>query len=289
MLSSLFKSKKILGLFTPFFIIFSIIILYFGNLKLFIIYSVSVMLHEMAHYYVSKKLGYRLNKLYLMPYGICLNYKDNVFAGNDEVYIAIAGPLINYFMCILCVALWWLFPETYYYLDYFSFCNLTLATFNLIPCFPLDGGRVFISLLSRKFDREKVYKIAVLINYFVSFCLVFLFVVSIFNQINYSYIMLAIFLFSGCINPNKHSNYNYLSLGINREAVIKNGSNVKIFASSSKTPIFKIMSKFSKFKYNIVYIIYDNGQTKALSETTLQKLAIKYSPALSISDIIETS
>ena len=277
--------NKIKSSISPLFVIFSIVILYFGNLKSFFIYALVVSLHEIAHYIVSKKLGYKLNKLYLMPYGVCLNYKDNVFNGGDEVCIALAGPAINYLSCIICVSLWWLFPETYYHLDYFCFCNLTLATFNLIPCFPLDGGRIFIGLLSKKFDREKICNVAVILNYVFSFVFVVLFIGSLFGEVNFSFILFAIFLFSGCVNPSKLSSYNYLSLNANR-LNIKNGSPVKIFASNCKTPLYKIITKFSKYKFNIVYVVFEGGQIRVLSEINIQNLALKYSPTYSINDIM---
>lgn len=269
------------------FVLLCVLLLYFGNLKYFLIYFIVVSLHEFAHFFISKKLGYKLNKLYIMPYGICLNYKDNAFSGNDEIYIALAGPIINYLFCFLCLALWWLFPASYYYLDYFCFCNFILGTFNLLPCFPLDGGRVFLSLISKKFDREFGYKLTVILNYVVSCLLVLAFVISLLGDVNFSYLFLAIFLFSGCVNPNKLSSYNYLSLGVNRKSILKNGISVKSFAVGSSMPIYKILSKCSKYKFNIVYVVFDDGTVKVLSETNLTNLAAKYSPAFSYDEILK--
>lgn len=272
-------------LFSPLFIIFSILILYFGNFKYFLIYTAAVSLHELAHYYVSKKLGYKLNNLYIMPYGICLNYKENVFNNSDELYIALAGPFFNLLLCFICLSLWWLFPETYYYLDYFCFCNLALALFNLIPCFPLDGGRVLLSILSKKYDRENVFNICIMLNYLVSLFLIIMFIISIFSSINYSYIVVAIFLFAGAINPNKYSSYNYLSLSVNRKKLLKNGASIKILAFNDNVPLYKIFSKFSKYKFNIVYIVLNNGAVKVLTENTLKFYAVKFSPNFTFSQI----
>lgn len=279
------KKVKIKSLISPLFILLCLLLLYFGNIKYFLIYALVVSLHEFAHYFVSKKLGYKLNKLYIMPYGICLNYKDNAFSGSDEIYIALSGPLFNFLLCFICVALWWLFPETYYYLDYFCFCNLVLGAFNLFPCFPLDGGRILLGLLSKKMDREKAYKISVVLNYAISLMLIIAFIVSIFSSINYSYILVAIFLFSGCLNPSKLSSYNYLSLGVTKQRLLKNGANIKIIAVESNMPIYKIISKFSKYKFNIVYVVFSNGTVKILSEININNLAIKYSPAFSLNEI----
>ncbi len=268
------------------FILLVIGILLFDNILNFAIYFVVVAVHEFAHFFVAKKLGYKLGKFYIMPYGVCLNYNSNLFCANDELLIAMAGPLANYLLCVLCVAIWWLFPVTYYYLDYFCFCNLILATFNTLPCFPLDGGRVAVCLLSKKLEREKAVKITIVFNYIFSLALVVLFVLSIFKSVNYSYIFIAIFLFSGCISPQKYSSYQYLSLATNRKKLYQKGSSVKIFAISSSVCLYKIMAKFSKYKYNIVYVIFPNGMVKVLSENNINNLAIKYSPNLSIDQIV---
>lgn len=269
------------------FIILAIAILFFDKFLNFVIYIAVVCLHEFAHYITAKKLGYKLDKFYVMPYGVCLNYDNNVFSGNDELIIALAGPCCNFALCVICVALWWIQPELYYYLDYFCFCNLILGTFNILPCFPLDGGRAMVCFLSRFLDREKCLKITLIFNYVLSIILLLLFITSIFFEINYSYIFIAIFLFSGCINPKKYSNYNYLSLGVNKKKLYKKGCIVKIFAISSGVSLYKIIAKFSRYKFNIVYVIFPSGMVKVLSENNINNLALKHSPNLSIDEIVK--
>lgn len=271
---------------SPLFIILAIIILYFGNFGQFLIYGVVVSIHELSHFFVAKKLGYKLGKLYIMPYGICLNYKESVIESNDEILIALSGPCANFLLCLLCVSLWWLFPITYYYLDYFCFCNLLLGAFNILPCFPLDGGRVFTAIFSKKFDKECVINITFIINYILS-CLLFIaFIISAFNVINYSYIILSIFLFAGTIKPNKFSNYNYLSLVVNRNKILNRGTNVKLLAFNGNVPLFKIMAKFSKYKFNVVYVVLSSGGVKVFSENNINSFAAKYSPTNTINQIM---
>lgn len=278
--------RKIKFKFSYLFVILALAILLFDSIKNFIIYFAVVIIHELAHAFVAKRLGYKLNKFYIMPYGACLNYSSNIFSGNDEFYIAIAGPLINIFMCVLSVAVWWLFPATYYYLDYFCFCNLVLALFNLLPCFPLDGGRIFVDLLSKKIDREKAYKLSMLFNYVLSAVLTILFIVSCYVQINFSYMFVAIFLFAGTITPNKYTNYEYMSLNLDKNKLYKKSCNVKIMAVDSNVLMYKIMAKFSKYKFNIVYVIFNNGAVKVFSEININNLAIKYSPTSSFEEIL---
>lgn len=276
-----FKTIKLSWLF----ILLALAILLFDNYINFIIYMVVVILHEFAHYLVAKHLGYKLNSLYIMPYGVCLDYTSNIFSGSDELLIAIAGPFLNGCLCIICVAIWWMFPETYYYLDYFCFCNLVLAVFNLFPCFPLDGGRVMVHILSKKMDRPKAIKISLIFNYILSGVLVLLFILSIFFSVNYSYMFVAIFLFGGCINPNKYSRYEYNVLSLHKDKLYKKGCAVKIIAVVSTMSLYKIIAKFTGNKFNIVYVIWENGTVRVFSEINIKNLAIKYSPIISLDEI----
>ena len=93
------KKKTIRSFLSPLFIIFIIIIINFGNIYEFLTYCFVVAIHELSHFCVSKKLGYSLNNVYIMPYGICLNYKDNIVSSSDEIKIALAGPFINFMLC----------------------------------------------------------------------------------------------------------------------------------------------------------------------------------------------
>lgn len=280
------KKNKFKIVFSWLFLILLLGLVLFDNITNLIIYILVVCLHELAHYIVAKKSGYKLNKFYIMPYGVCLNYENIIFQGSDEILISLAGPLLNYLLCIVCVAVWWLFPITYYYLDYFCFCNLLLATFNILPCFPLDGGRVAVCLLSKIIDREKAIKISIITNYVICLLLIILFIFSFFREVNFSYMFVAIFLFSGCISPKKYSQYTYLSLANNKNKLYGKGCAVKIMAFNSNVKLYKIIAKFTRYKYNIVYIIMPNGGVKIFSENNIKNLSIKYSPSFSIDDIL---
>ena len=273
-------------LFGPVFVLFVVYLFLFSSSKMFFVYAIAVLIHEIAHYYTAKRLGYKLSNFYIMPYGVCLNYNECLFNPKDEFLIAFSGPIINLVMCVCCLALWWVFPSTYYFLDYFCFCNLILGAFNLFPCFPLDGGRMFALMLSKKMDNEKAYKITVFLNYIFSLVLIILFVSSFFFGINFSYIFTAIFLFAGSISPNKYSKYVFVNYKTKVQVMAKNGADIKTFAASDKTPLYKIISKFSKKKFNIVYVLFSNGSVKVLTEMNITSLSEKYSAAFSLSEIM---
>ena len=97
----------------PLFIAYILLLVFMGQTASVVIYFVCVVMHEFAHSFVARKLGYSLQKLSIMPYGVCLNYKTNCFYNNDEIYIAIAGPIVNLCLAIFTTAVWWVFPSSY--------------------------------------------------------------------------------------------------------------------------------------------------------------------------------
>ena len=136
----------------PSLIILSVIFLIFGYGLEVLVFLIALFFHELAHGLVAKKFGYSLSNFYLMPYGACLAYEDNIFLEREEIKIALAGPLVNLIISLICIALWWIFPISYAYTYYFVECNFYLALFNFLPCYPLDCGRIIKAVIKNKFS-----------------------------------------------------------------------------------------------------------------------------------------
>ena len=116
----------------PLFVLYLIFLLVLGNYESLFVYMLVVTLHELAHSFVAQKLGYKLDKMVLMPYGVCLNYKVNNFCDNDEILIAIAGPLSNTVLAICTIASWWLFPSIMPATYLFCLSNVVMFLYNLL-------------------------------------------------------------------------------------------------------------------------------------------------------------
>lgn len=270
----------------PLFILYIVFLIVIKQYESVLIYLVVVTLHEFAHSFVAKKLGYKLDKMVLMPYGVCLNYKTNSFTPSDEIMIAISGPLVNFFLSILCFASWWIFPECMPFTYIFCMANVVMFVFNLLPCFPLDGGRVLAGLLTKKFERKIAIKITVIFNICFSLILILTFIIGMFfNVFNMNLLIISMFLIVGILEPNSNTSYNYLSININRRSLINKGKQIKFTLVNSNERIYKIMAKMSKYKFNIFYVLFPNEKIKVITEITLNKLAIKYSPTRTLDEI----
>jgi Zn-dependent protease len=119
----------------------------------------SVLLHELGHAWAGRRYGVRTIEIVMFPIGGVARLEKNP-KPNQELWIALAGPFVN---IIIAAAL---FGYLYYrhqivdvrtlfdptdsnLAERIAFGNLILAAFNLLPAFPMDGGRVLRAVLAR--------------------------------------------------------------------------------------------------------------------------------------------
>lgn len=110
--------------------------------------------HELAHAIVAQRMGFSLNKIVLMPYGAVISGDIRGLTPLQEIWVCLAGPLANALTALAFTALWWLWPETYPYTDVAAYVSLSLCLVNLLPAFPLDGGRILRVLLRPLGERK---------------------------------------------------------------------------------------------------------------------------------------
>ena len=149
-----------------------------------IILFVSILLHELSHSLLSIRYGIHVNQIILFIFGGISDIKDETKDFKKEFKIAIVGPLTSYALS----GLFWLFFILVSYISniqhnienylsfiegiflYSSMVNLIIGSFNLIPAFPLDGGRILRAGLTKwKKDFDLATSIASKIGIGVSF------------------------------------------------------------------------------------------------------------------------
>lgn len=250
----------------PTFVLFACILIYFGKSVLFFNYLLVIFLHELAHGFVAKRLGYKLKDIKLIPFGICLNILDSDLTPNDEIKIALAGPIVNFILAVVTMSLWWVFPYSYNYTCFFCYANFITGIFNLIPAFPLDGGRVFLSFLKQKFLLKTAIRICKIFNLCVAFLLLIMFIISCFFAINFTYLLVLSCVLCGIFDNNKQK-YSLINYGILKKIgkVLKSKSLV-VFKDEK---MYKVCKFIDNFSYIIVYIIDENK--KVLTTLTEQQ------------------
>ena len=114
---------------------------------------VSIVLHELAHSLVARRHGVRMKGITLFIFGGVAEMSDEPSSPQAEFRVAIAGPIASILIALVAflfsrlVAAAGLTSPIVGVLWYLGFINSALVVFNLIPAFPLDGGRVLRSLI----------------------------------------------------------------------------------------------------------------------------------------------
>ena len=141
----------------------------------------SVTLHELGHSMQALKYGVRVRDITLLPIGGIAQMEEIPEDPRQELGIAIAGPLVNFAIAAALIGIGALLqaqalitvPELFRSLGaaswagmlaYLTMANLAMGLFNLIPAFPMDGGRVLRSLLAMRLDYPKATSIAVTVG-----------------------------------------------------------------------------------------------------------------------------
>ncbi len=142
--------------------IFLIIFYFTKQIKIYAIVILFAFIHELGHLLIGLILGMKPERLEIMPFGLSISFKikpeeynQKIKKGNifefKKLVVAAAGPLTNFFIIIIV---------NYLKIDMLKsliiiYTNFLIMIFNLIPIYPLDGGRILKSVLHIFFGIQK--------------------------------------------------------------------------------------------------------------------------------------
>ena len=126
----------------------------------------SVLVHELGHAVVARRLGVRTTGIELGFFGGAAKMIDIPRRAGDEIKIAAAGPLVSLALAALGLGLGALGGGTVAgtILGWIGWTNLVLALFNLIPALPMDGGRILRAILSTRMSFIRATDTAVIVS-----------------------------------------------------------------------------------------------------------------------------
>lgn len=173
---------------------------------------VLVTLHEMGHSFAALHYGVPVERIVLLPIGGVAQLRHMPDDPKQEFVIALAGPAVNVLLAVLLGGLAFLFGlpmgnplssgVTLSFTAVFSyifFYNIILAVFNMIPAFPMDGGRVLRSLLAMKLDYGRATNMAVTLGRGLA---ILFGLYGLFNGAFFT-VLIAIFIFSGATQEGR--------------------------------------------------------------------------------------
>ena len=140
------------------------------SVALILLFFICVVLHELGHSLTARRFGVRVPRILLLPIGGMAEFDRIPRRPSEELLITAAGPLVNFVLAALLLPLTWSDLTSAETVSLYSLrglvaqlsiANLYMGVFNLIPVFPMDGGRILRALLAKRLPYLRATRVAV--------------------------------------------------------------------------------------------------------------------------------
>ncbi len=181
-----------------------------------------IVLHEFGHSLIAKRFRVQTKDITIYPVGGVASLESMPAKPSHEIQAALAGPAVN---IVIAIIIWASLKSKYQMLDFTAFqdgkftalpfavslmyANIILAIFNLVPAFPMDGGRVLRSLFAMKMSRVRATSIAAKIGQFLA--IVFVFFGFFYN---FWLVFIGLFIFLGAGAESKIEEMKHALIGV---------------------------------------------------------------------------
>jgi len=242
------------------------IILIVGFKKELLIGFLIIIIHEFIHLIVARILGFSGFSVEIFPIGAMLKLKDLEEATpKEDIIISLSGPIGNFVMAFICGIINYFIYNDFIYkiIEY----NIIIGIFNLIPAFPLDGGRILRDIFATRLIYKKANEIALRISIIIGYIFLLIFFASVYIGIsNINLLLIAIFILT--ISYKEKRRIAYIIMGYiikKKEKLINRGyienKNISVYY---KLTLLEILELVDKNKYNVFTVLDEDMNVVAI-------------------------
>lgn len=199
------------------FIVLILIFCLTNQVELYISFIIFAIIHEMGHLLIGILIGKKIEKIRVMPLGVSITFKilvedynKKIIKGNinniKNLLVAIAGPFVNFAIAIILYNLSSLNILSFKHTEIMIYINLLIGFFNLIPIYPLDGGRIVKEILCIMSGKKTALKLTNIISNITIILLTILSSILILIVKNIAIFFAIMFLWGLVIKENKKYN-----------------------------------------------------------------------------------
>lgn len=214
-----------------------------GYFKFVILYLSFLFVHEMGHFFTAYLLGWNTDKIYLYPYGGFSKFNDDINRPlKEEFLVLFMGPFIQtiYYLVL-----------SFFQISDIDICHYSILIFNLLPIYPLDGGKLVCLFFSSFASYKRSYKVTIIISYVI---LVFLFFVLFYFGFSLQFLLFLLILLFKLYEEARKSSFYFHKFLLER------------YLKDYHYPKRSIVTSISSMKRNRTHLFYLDGKYKSEKE-----------------------
>ncbi len=218
-------------------------------------------IHELFHIFYAVKMKIPIGRLVVLPFGISMKIKGKLSHLN-EILLCAMGPLGSFAVAVLGIYFSAIIKSNENII-YFIRANFSLFVINILPIYPLDGGRIFKRVLQEKLGIFKATQISMFISGLcVAIICVFIFVSVVAYRFNTSIVMLCAFLIYEISKQKNSAIKSYSELLIYSKEKLKESTlmPVREVVVAKNCPSKNILKMLSDSFYMVINIVDDRGK-----------------------------
>jgi stage IV sporulation protein FB len=247
----------------PLFLLLLLAGIFTGMLDELLLWFALVMVHELGHVFAANAYGYKIKEMEILPFGGVAKLEHGRMGWNPrhEAVIALAGPLFNFLMiglAVFCIHVGFLSEG---FSSSIIKGNLILAFFNLLPAFPLDGGRILRATLSRHLGFKPASEVSLRMAFVVSSLLMAVGIASLWiGFVNVGLVTLGVFLLVSAWQLKRQLRYDAVRfLDTKRRSMLQKPMPVRSLIVHPDASLRQVLDSFTPDAYHMVYVV-DGGR-----------------------------
>ncbi|KHD35126.1 metalloprotease [Clostridium acetobutylicum] len=242
---------------SKYFIPYMIILFFIGFRGEIFSVVILVIIHEFTHYLTARMFGFSGFDIEILPFGAVLRLKKIDYATQKEdIIISLSGPILNLILAVIFYVIFKNSGGHIYYSLYFT--NLSLGLFNLIPAYPLDGGRIMKEVLSEKIPYRKANEVSIYISIVIGIIFCIFSIVGLFFSVKSINMLVVAFFILFCSFKEK-GRMVYIVMGdIIRKKIIflrKGYIENRMISVSAENNLLNALKVIDKNKYTVVTVL----------------------------------
>ncbi|MFZ2499368.1 MAG: CBS domain-containing protein [Methanosarcina sp.] len=247
----------------------------------------SILLHELAHSYMAMRYGVNIESITLFLFGGVSAMEEMPRKPGQEAKMAFAGPLTSLIIGAICLFIYGNFispnpslsqSPIYHIIWILGSMNVVLGVFNLLPAFPMDGGRVLRAFYARRMSYVKATQSAAAVGKF------FAILMAIFGLYvgNLWFPLIALFIYVGASEEERST-----QVEVTLENILVKDIMSKNVVSVQPSMSVEELVQFMFEKKHMGYPVMEGGNLKGVvTFTDIERVPALDRPAAQVSDIM---